>query len=161
MWFRKRDQRSGKEKGATVAPFCSKKLIVDSPVNQPANSVGEKHVDLARLDKRGHFTGSPDRVAHRLARAISSCLIVRLANHRFGSTLCQFRSIGERTSRAALWTSYSRNQSSLGNRSYHVASLFLTYCAQLFNPVADCVSLSLNRLLLYSLLLHKSLSLKQ
>jgi hypothetical protein len=131
-------------------------------MNQPPNAVREEHIDLTRFDQGSHFAGAPDRMTHSLTSAIGTRAVIRFTIHRLRATLSELGSIREGTTSATLGTGDSRDESSLRNRSDDVATFFLAHRTQLFNPIADRLSLLFNNLLgsgclFYSLLFHKYL----
>ena len=78
-------------------------------MDQPPNAVRKEHINLARLDQRGHFTGAPNRMTHRLTGAIGAREIVRFAIYCLRATLREFSSVGEGTSGSTLRTGDSRD----------------------------------------------------
>ena len=86
---------------------------------------------------------------HRLAGPVGPRPIIRIGALCFRAAFCQLCRVRERTFRAALWTSNARNQSSLGDRCNDVPALFVTYFAELLNPVTNRVSLLFNLLLFH------------
>lgn len=125
--------------GGNIDPKETTISLLQAPVNQPADAIGEQNIDLLRLDQGGHFPIPKGRMHHGLAASISPGPIIRRALFGSRSFPCPGDPGFISAAGSALRTLHARDFSSLGHRGDHMSTLFAADIAQFVYTISNCV----------------------